>query len=150
MSTLGPYLIAILVLAEFVCRPKLTDPGRRPAPELSPLNVVKIQVDALQHFNEPTPNAGIWTTFQFASPANRRVTGPYGHFLRLIKGPGNRPFLHARPAHFSSEHRDGSSAEVTVELEDQEGLRSRFTFSLSMQGSGPFKDCWMTDGVHPL
>lgn len=149
MSKLRPSLIVILALAEFVFRPHLTNPGHRPAPELSPLNVVKIQIEALQHFNEPTPNAGIWTAFQFASPANRLVTGPYGHFLRLIKGPGNRPFLYARSAQFSSERRDGSFAEVTVELEDQEGLRSRFTFSLSMQGAGPFKGCWMTDGVHP-
>jgi len=149
MDTVGRFLVLALLVAEFACRRQLADTSRRPAPELSPLDVVKIQVYALQQHNEPTPNAGIWTAFQFASSANRQVTGPYGHFLRLIKSPGNRPFLHARSAHFSNEWRDGTSAEVTVDLEDQERLRTRFTFSLSMQRAGPFKDCWLTDGVHP-
>jgi hypothetical protein len=150
MKKFTPCLIAILALAEFVCRPKLADPAGRPAPELSPSDVVRIQVDALRRVDEPTPNAGIWTTFRFASPANREITGPYGHFLRVIKSPGNGPFLHARSARLSGERQDGLSAEVTVELEGRDGLRSRFTFSLSKQGPGPFKDCWMTDSVRPL
>src|SRR5579864_3669576 len=150
MNVLGRCLVVFLLIAEFACRRQLADqPGRRQAPELSPLDVVKIQVYALQHSNEPTPNAGIWTVYQFASPANRRVTGPYGHFLQLIKSPGNRPFLNARSAQFSDEHRDGSFAEVAVTLEDLEQRRSRFTFSLSLEEAGPFKGCWMTDGVRP-
>jgi hypothetical protein len=149
MNALGRFLGVVLLLAEFACRRQLADSGRSPAPQLSPLDVVKIQVYALEHLNEPTPNAGIWTTFQFASPVNRGVTGPYGHFLQLIKSAANRAFLDARSAQFSGARRNGSSAEITVELEDQERLRSRFIFSLSLQGAGPFKDCWMTDGVHP-
>ena len=149
MDALGRSLLIVLLLADFTFRPRLADPGNRPAPKLSPLDVVKIQVYALQHYDEPAPNAGIWTTFEFASPANRSVTGPYGHFLQLIKSPGTRPFLRARSARFFGEVRNDRSAEVTVELEDQGRLKTRFTFSLSMQGAGPFKDCWMTDGVRP-
>ena len=144
-------LVVVLLIVEFACRLQLADhPSRKPAPELSPLDVVKIQVHALEHHNEPTPNAGIWTVYQFASPANRRVTGPYGHFLQLIKSPGNRPFLNARSAQFFDERRDGSFAEVTVELEDREGVRGRFTFSLSLEAAGPYKGCWMTDGVRAV
>lgn len=150
MGTVGRFLLLALLVAEFVCRRQVADARRYPAPELSPMDAVKIQVYALQHYNQPTPNAGVWTAFQFASPGNRQVTGPYGHFLRLIKSPVNRPFLYARSAQFSNEQRDGSFASITVELEDQERIRSRFMFSLSMQGAGPFKDCWMTDGVRPF
>ena len=149
MDKLGRYVIVILLVSEFAFRRQLSNAVRLPSPDLSPREVVKIQVDSLRHWNEPTPNRGIWTTFQFASPANRRVTGPYGHFLRLIRGPENRPFLHAKDARFLSERRTGSSSEVVVELEDPEGARKRFTFSLSLQGTAPFKDCWMTDGVYP-
>lgn len=65
MNPLGRFLVVALLLADFASRRQSADPGRRPAPQLSPLDVVKIQVYALQHHNEPTPNAGIWTTFQF-------------------------------------------------------------------------------------
>jgi hypothetical protein len=149
MNTVERLLVFAVFIAEFTCRRQLVDQGLRPAPGLSPLEVVKIQVYSLQHYNEPRPNAGIWTAFQFASPANRGVTGPYGHFLQLLKSPGNRPFLNARSAWFSDERRDGSHAAVTVALEHRERQRSRFTFSLSLQGAGPFKGCWMTDGVRP-
>jgi hypothetical protein len=149
MNTIERLLVVALLIAEFTCRRQLADQGPRPAPGLSPLEVVKIQVYSLQHYNEPRPNAGIWTAFQFASPANRDVTGPYGHFLRLLKSPGNRPFLNARSVRFSDERRDGSHAEVTVALEDREQQRSRFNFFLSLQAAGPFEGCWMTDGVRP-
>ena len=121
-----------------------------PSAALSPADVVRIQVLALQHVNEPTPNAGIWTAFQFASPANRQVTGPYGHFLLVIKSPSNKPFLHARSVQFYPARQVGTQAEQEVELTDGTGRTTRWLFSLSKQSSAPFENCWMTDGVTPL
>jgi hypothetical protein len=67
MNNIERFLIVALLIAEFACRRQLADQGRRPVPELSPLEVVKIQVYALEHYNEPRPNAGIWTAFQFGA-----------------------------------------------------------------------------------
>lgn len=140
-------LILAGLLATAACRKPAAYPGRQPSPELAPLDVVRIQVSALQHYGDPTPNAGIWTAFQFTSPANRRLTGPYGHFLQLIKSPQNRPFLHARAAQLSEVEHTEWFAEVLVQLQDEHRAGSRFLFSLSKQREGAFQHCWMTDAV---
>ncbi|HSY80300.1 MAG TPA: hypothetical protein VK807_00975, partial [Gemmatimonadaceae bacterium] len=51
-----------------------------PTPSLSPNQVVEIVLTALQHNDNPQPDAGIATTFEFASPANRLETGPLQRF----------------------------------------------------------------------
>jgi hypothetical protein len=121
-----------------------------PSASLSPADVVRTQVLALQHVNEPTPNAGIWTAFQFASPANHEVTGPYGHFLQVIKSPSNRPFLHARSVRFYPLRQADSQAEQEVELTDEAGNTTRWLFVVSKQREGRFENCWMTVGVAPV
>lgn len=128
-------------------------PGRSvpsPSPDLSPRDVVRIQVLALQKYNSPTPNAGIWTAYRFASPANHGVTGPYGHFLRIIKSPLTRPFLHARTVEFLPQLVNGSYAEENVALTDADGRTTEWLFSLSRQIDGQLKGCWLTDGVSKL
>jgi hypothetical protein len=122
-------------------------PAKLPSPALSPDEVVRIQVAALQHYNEPTPNAGIWLAFQFASPANRQVTGPYGHFLQLIKSPANAPFLHAQSVRFHPPRQTASQAEEQVDLTDERGTTTEWRFLLSKQRGSSFANCWMTDGV---
>src|SRR6185437_12206552 len=46
-----------------------------PKPELTPGQVVEIQLEALQFNDKPAKDAGIATTFRFASPGNRKATG---------------------------------------------------------------------------
>ena len=58
-----------------------------PKPELTPEQVVEIQVEALRKNDVPTPDAGIATTFRFASPGNRKVTGPLERFAPIVKAP---------------------------------------------------------------
>src|SRR4051812_44003256 len=65
----------------------------RPNPSLAPDDVIRAVVEALQNRDAPSPNAGIFTVYQFASPANRVNTGPYGNFLRLVKAPRFEPLL---------------------------------------------------------
>jgi len=118
-----------------------------PSPRLSPAEVVSIQVEGLQHFNKPAPNAGIWAAYRFASPANRQVTGPYGRFLRIIRAPANRALLHSREWRVENVRQVESQAEVVVVVSDDAGVSSRWTFSLSKQEGAACKGCWMTDGV---
>ena len=57
-----------------------------PAPELSPGDVVRIQLEALRHNDDR--NRGIDVAFRFASPANRASTGPLSRFIGMIRnGP---------------------------------------------------------------
>ena len=55
-------------------------PQTKPDPSLSPQDVVSIQIEALRNNDTPYENRGIEVTFNFASPANKRITGPLERF----------------------------------------------------------------------
>jgi hypothetical protein len=114
----------------------------RPAPGIPPEDVVRTVVSALRHCNSPIPNAGIYTAYQFASPANHAITGPYGNFLGIVKARDFAPLLHDDAVGFSEMIIRGETAEQTVRLPS-----ASFKFTLSVQHVGPCMNCWMIDGV---
>ena len=121
-----------------------------PDPGMAPREVVAAVVDALRHNNFPHPNAGVLTVYHFASPANRRVTGPYGHFLRLVKSPPYAPLFKAAAVEFGEIGVDGSRASQNVTTRTSGGESATFRFDLSRQTDGPCAGCWMVDGVTRL
>jgi Domain of unknown function (DUF4864) len=129
--------LALLVLA----------PPKHPAPALSPSQVVGIVLHALQHNDDPRPDAGIATTFEFASPANREETGPLERFALMIKNPDYRPMLGFRSASRGPIQIDGNHARQRVVLVGRDGSEVTYMFLLSKQADGPYAHCWMTDGV---
>jgi hypothetical protein len=119
----------------------------RPRPALTPVEVVETVTSALRDYNSPIPNAGVFTAYCFASPANQAVTGPYGHFMGLVKSGDFAPLLHHYPSETAAITIHGDHAEqiVTVHLDGSHD--EAFKFSLSRQNSGPCLGCWMVDGV---
>ena len=124
-----------------------THHGAFPGPEHGPADVVRIQVQALADNDIPYRNAGIEVAFRFASPANKRVTGPLWRFIRLLYDPTYRPFLNHKVAHFGQIDIQGSEATQTVILTAVNGQRVGYVFRLSRQRGAPCEACWMTDGV---
>ncbi len=121
-----------------------------PSPALAPQEVVRIQVEAMQHNDIPTPDSGIRTAFIFASPDNKRNTGPIERFIPLVKNPQYRALLNARRISIGNAQIDGRQAAVEVALIDANGSPARYLFLLSRQQEFPFANCWMTDSVIPL
>ncbi|HEV2201710.1 MAG TPA: DUF4864 domain-containing protein [Bryobacteraceae bacterium] len=122
----------------------------QPNPGMAPGEVVAAVVDALRHNNSPHPNAGVLTVYHFASPANRRVTGPYGHFFRLVKSPAYQLLFHAAAVEFGEIHMQGDRASQDVATRASGGESATFRFDLSRQPDGPCAGCWMVDGVTRL
>ena len=118
-----------------------------PTPSLSPTQVVTIVLNALQHNDDPRPDAGIATTFEFASPANREETGPLQRFASMIKNPAYRAMLDFRSATRARLEIDGNHARQRVIIVGRDGSQVTYVFLLSKQAEGPFANCWMTDGV---
>jgi uncharacterized protein DUF4864 len=119
----------------------------RPSPDLTPGRVVQAVVEALRHNNSPLPNAGVFTAYQFASPANHAAVGPYGRFLAIVKSVNSAPLLSGQAAEFSPiEIRDGR-AQQTVRIPVRGGQPAAFRFTLSRQKGGACLGCWMVDGV---
>lgn len=119
----------------------------QPTPELSPAEVVRIQIEALGEADVPYANAGIEVAFRFASPANKSTTGPLKRFIQLVRNPVYRPMLNHRHAEYGEIHLEGNRAVQLVILTGRDGGRTTYFFSLSKQKSGRYASCWMTDAV---
>jgi hypothetical protein len=116
-----------------------------PAPDLSPGDVVKIVLDALK--NNDAKDTGIATTFAFASPGNRKVTGPLERFIPMLKNPAYAPMLNHKSAKYGKVVIRDDAAQQVVKVVDAKGHEAMYVFRLSKQADGDLKDCWLTDGV---
>ncbi|MDP9112549.1 MAG: DUF4864 domain-containing protein, partial [Acidobacteriota bacterium] len=102
----------------------------------------------------PAPNAGIFLVYQFASAANRQISGPYGKFLRLVKLPEFAPLLARGVITYGPLALTGDHAEQEVNIHLADGRSARFRFAVSRQASPPTPGrcagCWMVDQVIPV
>lgn len=119
----------------------------QPSPDLTPNEVVRLQLQALKRNDEPAPDTGIEIAFRFASPSNREVTGPLPRFVELVKNPAYLPLLNHRSASQSPIEIKDDVARQRVRVVDEAGATAIFIFTLSKQTQAPYAGCWMTDGV---
>ncbi|MEM7735869.1 MAG: DUF4864 domain-containing protein [Deinococcota bacterium] len=119
----------------------------QPSLELSPEDVVRIQVGALGSNDDPYPDAGIAITFNFASPQNKLMTGPLERFVLLVKNPLYADMINHVEAEYGPVEVNGDQARLDVILTTADGRRTGFGFILSKQSTGEFAGMWMTDGV---
>ena len=119
-----------------------------PEPKLKPNDVVKLQLLAMQQNDDS--DFGIEVTFRFASPANKKQTGPLKRFIGLVRNPSYRPLLN---------HINATFIELTVEevfaiqdviITTSNGERIGYRFRLSIQKGPLYPGCWMTDSVTPF
>ncbi len=122
----------------------------KPSPELEPQDVVRIVIRALANNDFPFTDAGIATTFGFASPANRRNTGPLDRFTRMVKSFPYGVMVDHASSEFSEVVYVGDNAYQIVVLKDTAGREYGFAFRLSRQREGVYADMWMTDAVWPV
>ena len=58
----------------------------KPTKNLTAYDVIKIQLNALKKNNKPNNNSGIMQTWVFAHPENKKITGPYERFQKMLLG----------------------------------------------------------------
>ena len=121
-----------------------------PHPSLSPLDVVQIIMNALQNNDEPSKNRGITVTFNFASPANKNVTGPIERFVTMVLGPIYGQMVDHLGAVYEKIKIKGDSASIDVILKVVSGKFVGFRFLLTKQRDNEFDGTWMTDSVVPI
>ncbi|MEW6737094.1 MAG: DUF4864 domain-containing protein [Acidobacteriota bacterium] len=118
----------------------------QPIPELSPEQVVRIQLNALR--NNDDQDSGIEAAYAFASPANRRSTGPLARFIRMVKNPLYQPMLNYKTVEIGPLRLFNEIAQLKVVLTTTDGEQIAYIFTLSRQDYGEYMGCWMTDAVH--
>lgn len=122
----------------------------QPSTELLPADVVRTVVNALASNDNPYPDAGIATTFAFASPANKVNTGPLGKFTNMVKGGVYGIMVDHVKSEFSEVVIEGDQAFQMVQLTGKQGRSVVFAFRLGKQQAGEFEGMWMTDAVWPV
>ncbi len=120
----------------------------QPSPGLSPREVVQLQLDALQHVDHPSKDAGFATVFRFASPENRAQTGPLPRFSAMIRN-GFGELINFKSARLLASLQEDGRVLQPVELTSLGGRTFRYVFVLRRQDRSPYQGCWMTDGVIP-
>jgi hypothetical protein len=116
---------------------------RQPGSELSPSEVVTIQVHAFMH-NNPE-NEGIAIAYRFSTPNSRRATGPLPRYIQMMNTALFRPLLDAEEVHVGEAQRIGSLALVRVDVRTGGGTRASYDFFLIRQTDYGCYRCWLTD-----
>jgi hypothetical protein len=108
---------------------------------------VRLQVEALRDNDSPYEGAGVEAAFNFASPANKRATGPLDRFRTLFNTAQYGPMIDHQGATYSDPQVDDGVARMGVILTAADGTRVGYLFQLSEQSDPPYEGCWMTDAV---
>ena len=122
-------------------------PQLEPDSSLSARDVVSIQIEALQNNDTPYENRGIEVTFNFASPANKRITGPLERIKPLVRNPIYGPMIDHLSAEYKNVKVEGDAAQIDVFLNSREGEYLGYRFILSRQHGNQYEGRWMTDAV---
>jgi hypothetical protein len=120
-----------------------------PGPELSPRQVVEIQLTALQHNDEPGPNAGIARVWQFAHPDNKETTGPLSRFSAMIQSPPYRLLIDHRAHAVEVMRVDERTAAFEVTVTANSGKVVAYLWRLEKLVDGPLAGTWLTTSVSP-
>ena len=144
----GVTLIVFLFILPFQVWASYDIENAYPEPELKPNDVVRLQLLAMQQNDDS--DFGIEVTFRFASPANKKQTGPLKRFIRLVRNPSYRPLLNHINATLLELNIEDDFAVQDVIITTSNGERIGYRFRLSIQKGPLYPGCWMTDSVIPF
>ncbi|MCA1755176.1 MAG: DUF4864 domain-containing protein [Spirochaeta sp.] len=116
-----------------------------PSAELTPVDVVQLQLSALKEHGPS--NERISQVFEFASPANKSATGPLERFATLFDGALYSGMINHQRAEILPAYVENNLAVVPVALIADDGTEWKYLFVLSRQQEEPYEDMWMTDAV---
>lgn len=118
-----------------------------PRPELSPKDVVQLQMDAVRAARDDERQ--IVGCYAFASPSNRISIGSPEQLLALIRA-NYSPMLSGELFEVGEAQVVDRAAAVEVTLTAHDKAKHVYGFFLSRQVEAPYEDCWMTDAVVEL
>ena len=111
-------LIFIILACVIFTKITFADNLVQPSPEIDPIDVVEIQLFALQSNDEN--DFGIKQTWEFAHPRNKMATGPLPRFTNMIKTPAYSILLNNLKFETKEIFNDGTNAGIAVRIEAQD------------------------------
>ena len=136
-------IIAFLSLASVASASEVILPSQ----ELSPREVIRIQLNALQKNSADMPSAGIEQTWAFAHPKNRAVTGPIERFEQMLKNKNYQCLLGHKEHRIQEVVVTSEIANYQVLIVSSDDKKFSFFWRLERVTEGSFMGAWMTTGV---
>ena len=138
--------IIVLSIFLFFSKTSFADNLVKPSPDINPIDVVEVQLFALQSNDET--DFGIRQTWEFAHPRNKMATGPLPRFTSMIKTPAYSILLNNLKFETKEIFNDGKTAGIAVRIEAKDNKAYTYMWTLEkIIEEGPLNGNWMTSGV---
>ena len=121
----------------------------KPAKKLTAYDVVKIQLDALKNNNRLSKNDGIKQTWIFAHPENKRFTGPYERFEKMILGDQYKILLNHTSHKINLISNSEENYIYNIELITKKKKIYFYEWHLEKSTTEKCESCWFTTIVSP-
>ena len=143
---LKQYLILIIVLnfTNFLYADII-----KPAKNLTAYDVIKIQLNALKNNNKPNKNFGIKQTWVFAHPENKKFTGPYKRFEKMLLGNQYNALINHESHKIKLIMNSKNKYIYSVELISNDKKMYLYEWHLEKSTTAECSNCWFTTIVSP-
>ena len=120
----------------------------KPNSNIKPVEVIEIQLLALQKNDQKYKDSGIEQTWNFAHPNNKRATGPLENFKRMIKGDSYQMMINHLSHTITKIGSNEKWAQFEVIILDKNKIYHKFNWQVEKYTmEGDLKDCWLTTMV---
>ena len=120
----------------------------KPSKDISPKQVVEIQLRGLMNNDKDFVDSGIEQTWNFAHPENKKNTGPLPNFKQMIKGRSYQMLINHVSHSITEVGSSDKWAQFEVIILDQNKIYHKFNWQVEKYTiDGPLKDCWLTTMV---
>ena len=111
------------------------------------IEVVELQMSSLQT-NTKNNNSGIYQCWLFAHPENKKYTGPFNNFKRMISDTSYKILLNSNKFKVKLLNENKNNATYSVNVDAYDNKRYNLTWVLEKASiSQDCKNCWMTTSV---
>ena len=121
----------------------------KPAKNLTAYDVIKIQLNALKNNNKPNKNSGIKQTWVFAHPENKKITGPYERFQRMLLKDQYNILLNHESHKIKLIMNSKNKYIYSVELISSDKKMYFYDWHLEKSTINNCNNCWFTTSVSP-
>jgi hypothetical protein len=140
------YLL-MLTLSLFIFNNNKTLSDVMPNDIFTAIEVVELQMTSLQT-NSEMNNAGIYQCWLFAHPENKKYTGPFSNFKRMIADTSYKILLNSLKFKTKLLSKDKKIAKYSVDVDAYDNKRYNLTWVLEKTKLNEnCKNCWMTTSV---
>ena len=113
----------------------------------SSVEAVELQMNSLQT-NSKINNSGIYQCWLFAHPENKKYTGPYNNFKRMISDTSYKILLNSTKFKISLLNKNQEMAKYSVDVDAYDNRRYNLNWVLERAKLDQnCKNCWMTTSV---